>query len=519
MTIATAAQAHAAKTRRSAGRRTMQATLTLDTQFHVGEIDPRIFSGFLEHLGRAVYEGVYDPGSPLADSNGFRTDVLEALRKMRMPLMRYPGGNFVSAYDWTDGIGPRDQRPKRPEFAWKSIESNAFGTDEFMMWCKEAQTAPMMAVNLGTKGPTEAGALLEYCNFPVGTYWADKRAANGHKEPYGVKTWCLGNEMDGPWQAGHVPAAEYALRADQTAKLMRGLDNSIELIACGSSGREMTTYLEYDRITLEYCWNDVKYLSAHRYSTNHNHEPAWFLAEGIEVDRVIEDYAGLFDYVRGRKKSNKRVYLSFDEWNVWYKDRGGNGKWTEAPHLCEEVYNLEDALVVAQYLNAFIRRADIVKIACIAQIVNVIAPMLTKRDGLLIQSTYYPFQLMAEHTRGKSLRPILDSPMVPAGARGEVPALDASVSLAEDGSLAVFVVNRSLTDATALDIRLADAKVTEIVGVDVLTGTDPRAANSWEQPNLIVPTSGSAQLTDDGNVTLNVPALGFAVLRAKIAPR
>ena len=281
----------------------------------------------------------------------------------------------------------------------------------------------------------------------------------------------------------------------------------------------MATYLEYDRITLEYCWKDVQYLSAHRYSTNHNHEPAWFLAEGIEVDRVIEDYSGLFDYVRGLKRSNKRVYLSFDEWNVWYKDRGGNGQWAEAPHLCEEVYNLEDALVVAQYLNAFIRRADIVKIACIAQIVNVIAPMLTKRDGLLIQSTYYAFQLMAEHTRGKSLRPILDTPTVPAGARGEVPALDVSASLAEDGSLAVFVVNRSLTDATTLAVRLTDAKVTELLGVDVLSGDDPNAANTWEQPNLVVPTSGSARLTDDGNVSLVVPALGFAVLRAKIAPR
>ena len=507
------------KNRESKTGRIMQATLTLDTQFHVGEIDPRIFSGFLEHLGRAVYEGVYDPGNPLSDSNGFRQDVLEALRKMRMPLMRYPGGNFVSAYDWTDGIGPREQRPRRPEFAWKSIETNAFGTDEFMHWCKEAQTAPMMAVNLGTKGPTEAGALLEYCNLPTGTYWADKRAANGHPEPYGVKTWCLGNEMDGPWQAGHVPAAEYALRADQAAKLMRGLDSSIELVACGSSARGMATYLDYDRVTLEYCWNDVHYISAHRYSANHQDDTPWFLAEGIEIERIIEDYAGLFDYVRGLKRSEKRVALSFDEWNVWYKAKNGNGQWAEAPALIEEVYNLEDALVAAQYLNAFIRRADVVKIACIAQIVNVIAPLLTKRDGLLVQSLYYPFQLMAEHTRGKSLRTILDTPMVPAGARGEVPALDVSASLADDGSLAVFVVNRSLTEATTLDIRLADARVTELLGVDVLSGTDPKAANTWEQPNLIVPTPGSARLTDAGGIALAVPALGFAALRAKIALR
>ena len=497
----------------------MQATLTLDTQFHVGDIDPRIFSGFLEHLGRAVYEGIYDPGNPLSDSNGFREDVLEALRKMRMPLMRYPGGNFVSAYDWTDGIGPREKRPKRPEFAWKSIESNAFGTDEFMAWCKEAQTAPMMAVNLGTKGPTEAGALLEYCNFPTGTYWADKRAANGHKDPYGVKVWCLGNEMDGPWQAGHVPAEEYARRADQAGKLMRGLDPTVELVACGSSARGMSTYMSYDRITLEYCWDTVHYVSAHRYSQNHRDDTAWYLAEGVEIERVIEDYAGLFAYVRGLKRASKQMYLSFDEWNVWYKAKEMDGKWTEAPHLIEEVYNLEDALVCAQYLNAFIRRADVVKIACIAQIVNIIAPLLTKADGLLVQSIYYPFLLMAEATRGESLRPVLNGPTYQAGERGETPLLDVSACLAEDGTLAVFIVNRSQTEAVPLNIQLTDAIVTQVLGVDVLAGTDPKAANSWENPNAIAPQSGSAQQTETGGITLSLPAPSFVSLRAATKPR
>lgn len=500
----------------------MTATLTLDTQFHVGAIDPRIFSGFMEHLGRCVYEGVYDPESPLADANGFRRDVLDALRRMRMPLMRYPGGNFVSAYDWTDGIGPREKRPARPDFAWKSLEPNTFGTDEFMAWCREAGTEPMMAVNLGTKGAAEAGALLEYCNLPVGTYWADKRAENGHREPYGVKVWCLGNEMDGPWQAGHVPAEEYARRADQAAKLMRGLDSSIELVACGSSGRGMPTYLAYDRITLEYCWNDIHYISAHRYSENRQDDTAWFLAEGVEIERIIEDYAGLFDYVRGLKRADKRVTLSFDEWNVWYKARDTDdmdGKWGRAPHLIEEVYNLEDALVCAQYLNAFIRRADVVKVACIAQIVNVIAPLLTKRDGLLVQSIYYPFVLMAENARGVALRPALECPTYKAGERGETPVLDVSASLAEDGSLAVFVVNRSQSEDTDLTVRLNDAAITEIRGVDVLAGNDPKAANTWENPNLLSPQSGTARLLEDGSASVRVPKLGFVALRAQTHAR
>lgn len=497
----------------------MQATLQLDTQHHAGEIDPRLFSGFVEHLGRCVYEGIYDPASPLSDENGFRKDVLSALAKLRMPLMRYPGGNFVSAYNWEDGVGPRSSRPRRPDFAWRSLETNQFGTDEFMTWCKDLGTAPMMAINLGTKGAAEAGALLEYCNLPTGTYWADQRAANGSKEPYGVKTWCLGNEMDGPWQAGHVPAAEYARRADQAAKLMRGLDKSIELVACGSSGRGMATYLDYDRITLEYCWNDVHYVSAHRYSENHRNDTAWFLAEGVEIERIIEDYAGLFDYVRGLKRSDKRVYLSFDEWNVWYKAKQMDGNWTEAPHLIEEVYNLEDALVCAQYLNAFIRRADVVKIACIAQVVNVIAPLLTKTDGLLIQSIYHPFALMAEYARGKSLRPALTCPTYEAGARGETPVLDVSASMAEDGSLAVFVVNRSQTDSVELTVRVADAFAHTITAIQQVSGSDPKAANSWDQPELLVPKTGTARVTESGEIVLIVPALGFGTVCASTKSR
>jgi len=498
---------------------TMRASLSLDTQHHRGEIDPRIFSGFIEHMGRAIYEGIYDPESPLADEEGFRTDVLDAIRKMRMPLVRYPGGNFVSSYDWTDGIGPRENRPVRPDYAWKTLDPNTFGTDEFMAWCRKAETAPMLAVNLGTKGAEEAQALVEYCNMPAGTYWADRRVANGHREPYGVKVWCLGNEMDGPWQAGHVPAEEYALRADQAGKLMRGLDPTIELALCGSSGRGMSTYLEWDRQALEYCWDHVSYVSAHRYSENRRGDTAWFLAEGLEIERIIEDYAGLFDYVRGRTRSNKRMFLSFDEWNVWYKATDADGHWTRAPHLIEEVYNLEDALVCAQYLNAFIRRADVVKIACIAQLVNIIAPLLTRRDGLLVQSTYYPFVVMAGLARGRSLTPVLDCPTYNAGERGEAPVLDVSASLAEDGTLAVFAVNRCETEPVSVQVHLADAIVRSVRKVTALTGPGPKAANSWEEPSLIVPSAGSGTATDDGDAVFTVPALGFAAMKCSTARR
>ncbi|HEY7089047.1 MAG TPA: alpha-L-arabinofuranosidase C-terminal domain-containing protein, partial [Tepidisphaeraceae bacterium] len=430
------------------------ATVYLDTHHHAGVIDPRIFGGFLEHLGRCVYEGVYDPGSPHADKNGFRLDVIESLKKLNMPVMRYPGGNFVSAYDWKDGVGPKEKRPRRPDFAWWSIESNQFGTDEFMQWCKMLGTEPMMAVNLGTSEPKDASALLEYCNLNHGTYWSDQRKANGHAEPYNVKYWCLGNEMDGPWQAGHCTAMEYARKAWRASKLMKGLDSKIQTIICGSSGRGMTTYMEWDRTVLEECWDTADYISAHRYSTNGQNNTPWFLAEGVEIDRVLQDYAGLISYVRGLKKNKNMVYLSFDEWNVWYRHRSHDGGWKEAPHLLEEVYNLEDALVCAQYLSSFIRRADVVKMACIAQIVNVIAPIFTRKDGILVQSIYHPMELMSRNAKGLSLTPSVESPLYSAEGtdRTDVPSIDVSSSYnPESGDASFFIVNRKID---------GDAKVT-----------------------------------------------------------
>ena len=492
-------------------------TLTLDTQFHVGQVDRRIFSGFAEHLGRCVYEGIYDPASPLSDAEGFRTDVIEKLRAIDMPLMRYPGGNFVSCYRWQDGIGPRDQRPRRPDFAWRSVETNQFGIDEFASWCSKVGTEPMMAVNLGTAGAQEAADLVEYCNLPAGTHFADRRAAAGRREPYGFKVWCLGNEMDGPWQAGHVPADEYARRASAAAKMMRGLDPNIETVLCGSSGRGMQTYLEYDRIALETCWNDVHYVSAHRYSNNRKDDSDWFLAEGEEIQRVIDDYRGLFDYVRGRKRADKRVYLSFDEWNVWYKNMEMDGKWQAAPHLLEEIYNVEDAVVCAQYLSAFVRNADVVKIACIAQIVNVIAPLLTQRDGLLVQSIYWPLLHFATMARGMSLVPKLDVPTYKAGERGEAPVADVAATLDEStNTLALFVINRNRSAPLEMDVKLTDRAIARVIDAVALGGGDVKAANTWESPETVTPVTGDAKRIDAHTLRVRVPAPGYSVVRASL---
>lgn len=494
-------------------------TLTLHSQFNAGPIDRRLFSGFLEHMGRSVYEGAYDPASPLSDEHGLRKDVIAALRAMDMPLVRYPGGNFVSTYDWTDGIGPMHKRPRRPDFAWKSIEPNTFGTDEFVRWCGKVGTAPMMAVNLGTHGAQKAGDLVEYCNLKTGTHWADQRAANGHRDPYGIKVWCLGNEMDGPWQAGQVPADEYARRADQAGKVMKGLDPSIELVIAGSSGRGMQTYMEWDRTILEYCWDRVEYISAHRYSGNYQNNSASFLAEGVEIDRILDDYVGLIEYVRGLKRSNKRVQISFDEWNVWYKNREMDGKWTEAPHLIEEVYSFEDALVCGQYMNSFIRHADFVKIACLAQLVNVIGPLLTKRDGLLVQSIYHPFVLLSKHARGVSLKPALNVPTYKAGDRGEVPAIDAAATLdKEKGTLTLSLINRQPGKTHTLDVNFADMAITSVVDAQVMHDRDLKAANTWEKPGRIVFKKASPKVAG-GGLTVKLPGPSMTVAVVKIKAR
>ena len=497
----------------------MQATIHLDTHHHVGAIDRRIFGGFLEHLGRAVYEGIYDPGNPLSDNQGFRKDVLKALAPMGMPVVRYPGGNFVSCYDWRDGVGQRANRPVRPDYAWRSRETNQFGTDEFMAWCGQLKTEPMMAINLGTMGTANAGELIEYCNLPTGTLWADRRKANGHAEPYGVKLWCLGNEMDGIWQAGHVPADEYARRAGQAAVMMKGLDPTIQTIACGSSYRGIPSYMHWERTVLEYAWEQIDFISAHRYSNNDRQDSAWFLAEGVEIDRIIEDYAALIGYVRAVKRSDKQVYLSFDEWNVWYKDRDGNGKWAAAPHLLEEVYNLEDALVCAQYLSSFIRHADTVKLACIAQIVNVIAPILTRKEGLLIQSTYYPFVLFSQHASGVSLRPSIVSSNYRAGDRGEVPAVDVSATYdAGKQQVSLFLVNRDQDQAASVIVQIDDMTIDKVIGVDVMGGGDLKASNSWDYPDTVKPIAGQAIMVNRG-LRVQIPPPGLTVIRCHVTPR
>ncbi|MCP3989885.1 MAG: alpha-N-arabinofuranosidase [Actinomycetia bacterium] len=459
-------------------------TITLHRGFPVGPVDPRIFGGFLEHMGRAVYEGVFDPNSAHADQAGLRRDVLGALDRLKMPVVRYPGGNFVSGYHWEDGVGDPAERPTLRELAWSSIETNQFGTDEFMGLCRKLGWTPMMAVNLGTGTPEEARNWVEYCNSPTGSRYADMREANGHPDPYGVPLWCLGNEMDGPWQLGHGPAAEYAVRALQAARMMKRVDPSIELVASGSSMIELDTYLEWDRQVLEYLGGSVDYISLHRYVGNERDDTADYLAVTASIDAQIEAVDGLCLYVQAKRRGRRRAYLCFDEWNVWYKESDMNGAGQVAPHLIEERYNLEDALVVAGFLNSFIRHADVVRVANLAQLVNVVAPIQTRGDDLLIQSIFHVFEQYAKRRSGISLRPSVDGPTYQSESYGSVDVIDTS-AIVDDSQLHVFVTNRSLDAEAPVEIELADMALSAVVDASIITGAGPKAENTFDDQTVV----------------------------------
>jgi alpha-N-arabinofuranosidase len=491
-------------------------TIKMHTAFQVGTVDPRIFGGFLEHLGRAVYQGVYDPGSAHADENGFRGDVLSALRRLDMTAMRYPGGNFASGYHWLDGVGPQGQRPTLRELAWQSVEPNHFGTDEFVALCHLAGWTPMITVNLGTGTPEEARNWVEYCNCPPGTKYADMRVANGNAKPHGVGLWCLGNEMDGPWQLGHVPADQYAIRAQQAAKMMKDVDRSIELVVCGSCSVGLPTYMEWDRQVLEYVGDLADYVSLHRYVGNRDDDTADFVAVSNAIDRQIEEMDAVCRYVQARRRSKKRAYLCFDEWNVWYRDRHGDGEGQFAPHLIEEVYNLEDALVVAGFLNSFVRHAHVVKIANLAQIVNVIAPLLTRDDELLVQATFYPFEMYSKRRKGVSLQVVVDGPAYVAKTHGTAHYVDASAILDQE-QLHVFAVNRSLEEAAVVHIQLADCGLDTLISGEMLTGISPKAANSFDDPDIVSPRAFTEIKCAHGQATAALPPLSFTAMTFGLA--
>jgi alpha-N-arabinofuranosidase len=497
------------------------ARVYVDTRRTIAPLDRNLFGSFLEHLGRAIYEGIYDPGSKLSDANGFRKDMLNEIHQLGVPIIRYPGGNFVSGYNWLDAVGPKQNRPRVLDKAWNTLESNQFGTNEFLAWCKAVGTLPLMGLNLGTGTPEEAAALVEYCNVDKGTKWSDLRRQHGVADPWKVQHWCLGNEMDGPWQIGHMTATEYGEKAQDAARQMRAVDSDLKLIACGSSGPLMRTYLEWDREVLEQCYDYVDGLSLHRYFGNWERdsggETAKYIALNLSMEKQIAESLAVCDLVRGHKRSPKKLWLSFDEWNVWYRTTGGkdtDGQRKEAPHLLEEVYNLEDALLVGGLLNSLIRNADRVKLACLAQLINVIAPIMTNATGFYRQTIYYPYSWALQFARGTVLNLLVESSTYDVPGMDQVAHVDCAASLDHDGGkMCLFILNRDLSKAHQVEVVWEDAAPARAVSASVLTGDDLKASNSFAAPQKVAPQSFAAPAINGSKTTFEVPARSYTVIQ------
>lgn len=496
----------------------MKAKLTLNKDFTIGNVDERIFGSFIEHLGRAVYNGIYEPTHPTADDKGFRKDVMELVEQLSVPIVRYPGGNFVSGYNWEDGIGDQSKRPHRAELAWHTIETNEVGIDEFQEWAKRAGSQVMQAVNLGTRGPEEARNLLEYCNFPKGTYYSDLRRANGFEEPFGIKVWCLGNEMDGPWQICAKTAEEYGRIACETAKIMKDLDPDIELVACGSSGLGMSTFGKWEATVLEHTYNYVDYVSLHSYYNNSDEDTPTFLACSLDMDKFIKSVTAICDYVKAIKRSDKTINLSFDEWNVWFHSNESDKKlerWQIAPHQLEDIYNFEDALVVGCLLITLLKNCDRVKMACLAQLVNVIAPIMTENGGpAWVQPIYYPFMHASNYGRGIALTPIVSCESYSTKKMKEVPFVETIGILNEEKSeLTVFAVNRSLEDTIDFEIDLRDFTGATVMEHIVLENEDLKAVNSAATPDHVAPHKNGVTKVGETSATATLNKCSWNVIR------
>ncbi|WP_324649946.1 alpha-N-arabinofuranosidase [Georgenia sp. H159] len=491
----------------------LESTVVVRPDLRVARVNPRTFGSFVEHMGRCVYTGIYEPGHPSADENGFRQDVLELVRELGVTVVRYPGGNFVSGYRWEDGVGPVDERPRRLDLAWRQLETNEFGLNEFMAWTRAAGVEPMMAVNLGTRGIAEAVDLLEYANHPSGTHLSDLRVSHGAREPHGIRMWCLGNEMDGPWQLGHKTPEEYARLAAETARAMRQFDAGLELVACGSSGREMPTFGTWETTVLEEAYDVVDYVSAHAYYQLVDGDHASFLASSTNMDTFIRDVVATADHVGARLNSSKKITISFDEWNVWYqRELAVPEDWTVAPRLSEEAYTVLDAVVVGSLLITLLQHSDRVTAACQAQLVNTISPIRTEPGGpAWRQSIFYPFAEMARHARGEVIRPTVTAPTMTTAKHGEVPTLDCVATHdADTGTLAVFVVNRHPEEATELRVPLRDFAPAGTVRAVSMHDADRTAANTQEDPDRVRPLPHEATV-EDGELRSVLPAASWSM--------
>ncbi|WP_235560538.1 arabinosylfuranosidase ArfA [Microbacterium sp. Leaf179] len=500
-----------------------RAAIVVHPAYTVADIDRRLFGSFVEHLGRGVYGGIFDPHHPLSDGNGFRRDVLDLVQELGVTTVRYPGGNFVSAYDWRDGVGPRAERPTRLDPAWHSVETNAFGLDEFVAWCRAAHVEPMLAVNLGTAGIRSALQQLEYANHPSGTTLSDERRANGADEPHDITLWCLGNEMDGPWQIGHMDAIAYGKLAAATGAAMRAIDPRLELVVCGSSNDRMDTFATWEREVLTQTIDLVDYISCHQYFRNDGDLDA-FLASGVAMDRFIDTVSATIAHVKAATGSTRDVAISFDEWNVWdyvaHDEIAARGlAWDTAPALLEDRYTVADAVVVGDMLISLLNHSDVVRAASLAQLVNVIGPIVAPEEGdAWRQTTFWPFADARVAAGRTALRVAVEADGCTSaiGAGEPVPVVAAAAAWDErTGKLSVFLVNRSIDAPTTVRVDLSAFVGVALVAARTLTHDDPLAGNTDDQPNRVAPAELPAAVVD-GVLELLAPAVSWCVVHLMV---
>ncbi|MET8615600.1 alpha-N-arabinofuranosidase [Streptomyces misionensis] len=494
-----------------------RAHIELDKQAVVAPVRRRTFGAFVEHLGRGVYTGLYEPEHPSANDEGFRMDVVELVRELGSTTVRYPGGNFVSGFRWEDSIGPRDKRPVRRDLSWHSLESNQVGLDEFARWLKLTDSELMLSVNVATRGILPALDLLEYANHPSGTALSDLRIANGTPEPHNVRMWCLGNEMDGPWQTGFMTADDYGKIAARTAAAMKMADKDLELVVCGSSGSGMPTFGDWERTVLEHAYDHVDYVSCHAYYQEHDGDLGSFLASAIDMDYFIDTVVATADHVGYKKRSNKKINISFDEWNVWYlkehQESGDvNDEWRHAPRQLEDKYTVADAVVVGNLLMTLLRRSDRVTSASLAQLVNVIAPIMTEPGGpAWRQTTFHPFSITSRLASGEVIRPVIETPTYETARHGEAPVIDA-VATADEDRAAVFLVNRDLREAAqvTIDVRgLGSSRIAEAV---TLADSDVYAKNTLAEQNRVTPSANPSATLAEGVLTIELPPVSWTAI-------
>lgn len=495
------------------------ATIAIDRSAVVAPINRRLFGSFVEHLGRCVYDGIYEPGHSTANEDGFRLDVVELVKELGSTTIRYPGGNFVSGYRWEDGVGPKEERPVRRDLAWHSLETNQVGVDEFARWCKLTGSELMVAVNLGTRGIEAALDLLEYTNHPSGTALSEQRIENGATEPYDIRMWCLGNEMDGPWQIGHLSADDYGKLAARTASAMKTADKSLELVVCGSSGSSMPTFGEWERVVLEHSYENVDFISCHAYYQERGGDLDSYLASSLNMQYFIETIVATADHVKHKLHSNKTILLSFDEWNIWYLDEHQaseeiNEEWRAAPRQLEDVYSVADAVVLGNLLITLLKNHERVGSASLAQLVNVIAPIMTEPGGASWrQTTFFPFSVTSRLARGEVLRPRIDVGTYKTAVYGDAPLVDAVATIdAETGKSALFLVNRSQTESIEVSIDVAGLAASVIDEAVTLHDDDVYAKNTLDDQNRVGLKELSSVVLQGGVLTVTLPPVSWSAL-------